>query len=338
MLHEWLTADTMTAAEFESITQPLSRQAEAEGLTEMRELLDCAAAFLAGPVPWNADRLLACAEALDRVQRGWDSRSDEPTSVLRQVVSAASGLVHAASLQGLDAAARSILATYGTHMPAAYRTALHEVFLLRPGWGAGGSIAQQPCVRVCRTRDQFRDEMLRAHPGRGTLLHGGSVEAFHLAVTTPSADTPRVSAATPPRNRVIVLPPGFSDGAIVHELLHWCTHVDFESELARHDADASFTIDEGITEHLTRRVWTNDRSGSYDGEAEFIARQLAAGTVTGTELERAYFAGTGAKTVVKSLLATVPPRAWIEADALTAALRKWVTHNEPESPGRDNDG
>ena len=137
--------------------------------------------------------------------------------------------------------------------------------------------------RVFRVPNNFLIPYAAAHPGQKN-----NARAAQNVSAMTNADSQN------PDERMIYFkenPPKF--GTVVHELFHWLSHRDFYTGFHMGSEGPNVgTVDEGITEFLTRKITAEDRTQHY--QAEYLeVRQLCSDRSVEERVLQTYFKGGG---------------------------------------------
>jgi hypothetical protein len=186
----------------------------------------------------------------------------------------------------LQLAADRILRAYGDRLHPDYAKALRRTFHEPRG--------HTHCFACYHTREDWAQRLYE-------LGVPESQRATTYAHTGPARGFVRynVTSFHPPEARRIDFPFDVTDSTVVHEMLHWCCHEDFRwgsfwRNMLQADTD---TVNEGITEYLTRKIM-GDTDGGYKNMMDYVNAALERNRDLLAAIYPAYFKGTNAADVV----------------------------------------
>ncbi len=201
--------------------------------------------------------------------------------------------------QTFEREANRVLQLFAGTMTDVYARKLQETFIGRnPLHGSG----HFKVVKSDRFARQFQ-------------MRGGASVQFPLSgVAAFTGRPPNAPKDLAPANRVIFLKESWAEPTIFHELLHWCTHEDYELEAKEYtDDDQNNAIIEGVTEYLSR-IGHPGRT-NFPDQLSQVEAALKAPALTERALQDAYFRGAGVTGVAKIIAASAKPAAgpsWVK--------------------------
>lgn len=146
-------------------------------------------------------------------------------------------------------------------------------------------------------------------------LRGGASIQFPISgVAAFTGRPPNDPKDQAPANRVIYLKESWTEPTIFHELLHWCTHEDYELEAKTYkDDDQNNAIIEGVTEYFSRAG--HPGRTNFPDQLSQVEAALKGPALTERALQGAYFRGAGVAGVAKIVAASAKPAAapsWVK--------------------------
>ncbi len=144
---------------------------------------------------------------------------------------------------------------------------------------------------------------------RQFIIRGGASLQFPIAgVAAFTGRPPNDPKDQAPANRVVYLREYWTEATIFHELLHWCTHEDYELEAKTYkDDDQNNAVIEGVTEYFSR-IGHAERS-NFPDQLSQVEAALKGPALTERALQDAYFRGEGVAGVAKIVAASAKPAA-----------------------------
>lgn len=129
----------------------------------------------------------------------------------------------------------------------------------------------------------------------GTQQSFGCTTYSHIAVQADKSAAQdaytSMAALIDDSKRIYLHSTKVSLSTVTHEMLHYFCHKSFHNAFAQAGVGAEWrTMNEGVTEYLTRLACTGGNQGCYENEVEKLQILLRAG-LTKQEIEAAYFGG-----------------------------------------------
>lgn len=205
-------------------------------------------------------------------------------------------------LLALRDAASDIEQTYGDKMDHLYRGNLIEMFLGNPV----DSVDPVYCVYYWAdgAKWQRRLGMVGAPPKTDAFCVKMSLADKHPSM--PGSALVHIKADFAPANRQIEFGSNPDHHAVVHELLHWCTHQVFEDYThAMADKTLGKFIREGITEWLTRNGLKEWGKGGYIDFFPIWKDMVDGDVVSLREIILPYFHGVNVQTFCDKVIPSI---------------------------------
>lgn len=201
------------------------------------------------------------------------------------------------AIVALAEAGATVLRTYAAYMQDGFAQAVRDQFVDR-------KVDQEiPCTCFVWHHSEA------AWKHRFAVL-GLTKPAGEASAMTPFWDGQEVLAGEgvladkyPPLNRSIEFPDPKPD-TLTHEMIHWCTSVEYDRRSnALRDNDRAM-VREGTTEWLKRNATGRWEEGGYTDVIPRMQQVIESGAITPQQLMEAYFGGQNVQTVIDAILAS----------------------------------